>query len=245
VDAASLVGMGEVAHDELGLHEPSAVLQGGSELAPSVLSVQPPDEQAGGDCALLDRSGDVEHLVPLLGDQRRVHAVADQPACWAVVAGAGVPEAGVDEPRKPGCELQAEEVEQREDDVAVASGIGAMGRDRQWAWRAEANLSAACAIGVSDGTDHVNPGGLPETALRLRSQHSNSSTEPSTLTPVSQPLPRPGRALLLTHQRVPRIEVRGGGLVSDVFAQRPHDHDSSMCDGDAGIACGRRAELGL
>jgi hypothetical protein len=57
-------------------------------------------------------------------------AVAQQPPGRAVVCGPGAPEAGVGEASEAGRELQAEQVEEREDDVAVAGGVGAVGSDR-------------------------------------------------------------------------------------------------------------------
>ena len=79
----------------------------GGELAAPPLRVQAGDEQACGDGALLERSGDPEHLVPTARAIRLVgvNAVADQPAGWGVVAVAGVPEAGVGESGEPGREL--------------------------------------------------------------------------------------------------------------------------------------------
>lgn len=45
-DAASLWWLGEVAEDELGLDEPTVVLQGGGERAAALLRVKAADEQA-------------------------------------------------------------------------------------------------------------------------------------------------------------------------------------------------------
>jgi hypothetical protein len=75
----------------------------------------------------------------LVVDEVGIDAVAQQPAGGAVVQRADVPEAGVGEAGEARRELQAEEVEEREDDVAVAGGVGAVGADSRsragQAWR--------------------------------------------------------------------------------------------------------------
>jgi hypothetical protein len=67
----------------------------------------------------------------LLVQEVRFDALAQQPAGGAVVRSSGVPEAAVGEAGEAGRELQAEEIEEREDDVAVAGGVGAVGADRR------------------------------------------------------------------------------------------------------------------
>jgi hypothetical protein len=58
--------VGEVAQDELGLHEPAVVLQRGREAAAALLGVQPGDKQARGDGPVVQRPREAKQLVPLV-----------------------------------------------------------------------------------------------------------------------------------------------------------------------------------
>jgi hypothetical protein len=65
-------------------------------------------------------------------NQAELDAVAQQAAGRAVVSGPEVPESRVGEAGEARRELQAEQVEEREDDVAVAGGVGAVVRIGSW-----------------------------------------------------------------------------------------------------------------
>jgi hypothetical protein len=85
----------------------------------------------------------------LAADQVELHAVLEQPARGAVVSWSGPPQPGVGQAREARRELQAEEIEQREDDVAVAGGVGAVDSDRQLAAVVQDAVQRVC--GVTDG----------------------------------------------------------------------------------------------
>jgi hypothetical protein len=91
-----------------------------------LLGVQPADEHARGHGPVVQRPGQPEQVVPLVVDQVELDAVAQQSAGGAVVRGPDVPESRVGEAGEARRELQAEQVEEREDDVAVAGGVGAV-----------------------------------------------------------------------------------------------------------------------
>jgi hypothetical protein len=75
-DPAPFRRAGEVAQDELGLDQAPVVLQRGREHGAALLGVESCDEQARGDRPRAQRSGEAQHLVPLLADQREADAVA-------------------------------------------------------------------------------------------------------------------------------------------------------------------------
>ena len=132
-EPAPLRWAGEVAQDALGLDQAPVVLQRGREGGPALPGVESCDEQARGDGPRVQRSGEAQHLVPLFADQREADAVAKQPAGRAVVNGPAAPETSVGQPGEARREAQAEEVKQREDEVAVAGGVGAVDADRELA----------------------------------------------------------------------------------------------------------------
>ena len=74
---------------------------------------------------VLDRRGDPQQLVPVLGDQLRVDRVVQQSAGGRVVAHSGqVVEPPIRESGEVRAEVELEQVEQAEDQVGVAGGVG-------------------------------------------------------------------------------------------------------------------------
>lgn len=117
-DRLALLGAGVVAQDEPGLDDPPVLLQRAGELAAVRVRLEPLHEQAGGDVPVLDRRGDPQQLIPVLGDQLRVDRMVQQPPGGRVMRHSGqVVEPPVREAGEVRAEVELEQVEQAEDQV--------------------------------------------------------------------------------------------------------------------------------
>ena len=80
-----------------------------------VLHLQDAHDGAGMDAAQLQRPGQAQHVLPVLGDEVDVDAVARQPVQRAVISAlVDAPEPGVADVGEPGTELVSEQPEQPE-----------------------------------------------------------------------------------------------------------------------------------
>ena len=101
-----------------------------SQRSRPVLYLQDAHDGAGMDAAQLQRPGEAQHVLPVLGDEVDVDAVAREPVQHAVIGSlVDAPKSGVADIGEPGAELVSEQPEQSEHCVGVG---GSVGHDLGW-----------------------------------------------------------------------------------------------------------------
>ena len=150
-DAGAFLGDGEVPEQEVGAHDASVLAERGGERGLRAGVLQACDEQAGRDPAALERGGQAEHVVVLLPDQRWSRAGAQDRIDLATGRSAEAVEAQVGGVFEARDEAPAEQVEQREDELGGAVGVGGVLGDRQV--RVEDRLERVEGFALGDRDD--------------------------------------------------------------------------------------------
>jgi hypothetical protein len=124
-DAATVDFVVEVVEEAHGLDDATELGQGPGEPRRAVVGLKGADEAGGLHHAELEGAGETQEVVPMLGDELGVDAIAGQRIERAAIGlGIDPPQVGAAGVGEPRAELEAEQTEHAKDRIGVGAGIG-------------------------------------------------------------------------------------------------------------------------